>query len=82
MSISKPMSMGPELMKLLRDNRMTIQQIAKSMGINITTVKRWVNEYEATGILQAKRCQRVVLPARPGPVPMVYTMAPAWLGRV
>lgn len=82
MSISKPMSMGPELMKLLRDNAMTTKQIAESMGIHNQTVNRWVREYAATGILTSSPYSRVAIPARLGQVPMVYTLAPAWQGMI
>ena len=80
MSSYKTIQMGPELMKLLRDNRMTRMQIASFLEWDIASVKRWTTEYGACGVLLASRCQRV-MPARRGPVPIEYTLAPAWRGQ-
>lgn len=74
------MRRGPELMKLLRNHRLTVRQIAQSLDLSLPTAKMWVHEYAATGMLQAHKFARVTIPAKPGRAPMVYTVSTAWCG--
>lgn len=67
-------------MKLLRDQRLTVRQIAQSLELSLPTAKMWVAEYAATGMLQGHKFARVSIPATRGPAPLVYTVSPAWCG--
>lgn len=73
-------TMGPELLKLLRGNPMTRQEIAKALGWNIQSAEKWTREYEAYGLLAAHRAPGAAKYLG-GPVPMVYEVAPAWRGQ-
>jgi hypothetical protein len=77
----KTINMGPELLKLVRDNPMTRQQIAKALGWNIRSAEKWTKEFEAYGLLSARRAPGVVAKHLGGPVPMAYEVAPAWRGQ-
>jgi hypothetical protein len=80
MSSHNTVRMGPELMKLLRYNRLTCGQIADLLGWDASSARRWAVEFEAYGILVAEIAQRGE-PARRGPLPRIYTLAPAWRGQ-
>ena len=71
-------SMGCELLKLLREKPMSRRQIAETTGWNKCTVKRWTTEYAAQGLLDAKPGKRITANAWGGRAPMVYVLAPAW----
>jgi len=72
--------MGCELMKLLRDNRLSRQQIAELLGWSISATEKWTREYEAHGLLLAERAPVIQTGSTGGKVPMLYTLAPAWRG--
>lgn len=72
-------TMGPEMLKLLRGNPMTRKQIAATLGWNIRSAERWTKEFEAYGLLTSHRAP--VVPHYLGAVPMLYEVAPEWKGQ-
>lgn len=80
MNRTDSLSMGPDLMKMLRNVKLTRQQIADLLECDIGTVERWTREYEAHGILVAEQSSCPVVFSGRGPLPMLYTLAPTWLG--
>jgi len=69
-----------ELLKHARTEWVTRPALAKSLGVQIDTVNRWVVEFVANGIL-VERMSTKPAPA-PGSAPMEYRLAPEWGGAV
>lgn len=73
--------MGCELLKLLRDNRLSCRQIAELLGWHVRTAEKWAREYLAHGFLLCEQATCRPLGAARGFLPMLYTVAPAWRSR-
>ena len=69
-----------ELLKHARTEWVTRPALAKSLGVQIDTVNRWVVEFVANGLL-VERMGTKPAPA-PGSAPMEYRLAPEWGGVV
>ena len=72
--------MGCELMKLLRDQSLSRQEAAQLLGWSKSTSEKWTRRYEAHGLLVATRAPGIPATSKGGPVPMLYTVSPAWKG--
>lgn len=80
MTHARSIYMGPEIMKLLRDNNLSRDEIAEFLGWDIKTVSQWCAEYEAQGILAAQPAPATQSASGRGRPPMLYTVAQAWKG--
>ena len=80
MSKSVITEMGCEMMKLLRDQALSRQEMADLLGWSATSAEKWTRRYEAHGLLVATRAPGIPATSKGGPVPMLYTVAPAWRG--